>query len=194
MRSSCIYWIFSTVFILLSFIGINAQDQDSSYRNNALSFEFGLPFYIEENFTEITVSRYQQLYSLVYERKLYRKGKFNLNGDFGFAVVRNACEVIFCPAIDLSILSGFVFNHHSIRLGFGNTIGHSTAGGYYNIGYQYIFSKMYYVSLDFDQYFLFYSKKYYLPPTDDCEDCYETKYNVIELGGVIVKLGVGIKF
>ncbi len=179
-----------------------SQNHIDTVKNNAVSFTYGLPVLTTKNFSEINPYNYGRSLNIKYQRVLSRPGSFLIKSEFGLGTVRDACEFYICPVLDLSLTTEYGINRHFFLFGLGTNFnlpeGRSGISGYYKFGYSYFFSKQAFVSISVEQVLWFLADESFLPPTDDCEECYETiynnwawdsKYNIFKLN-----MGIGIKF
>ncbi len=183
-------------FLLLS------QNHIDTVKNNSISFTFGLPVWSTKNFSEIGTYNSGRSLIIKYQRILSRPGTFLVKSEFGLGTVRDACEFYICPVLDLSLTTEYGINRHFILFGLGTNFnlaeGRSGISGYYKFGYSYFFSKRAFVSISVEQVLWILADKSLLSPTDECEECYETIYNIwtwdFEDNVFKVNLGLGFKF
>ncbi len=183
-------------FLLLS------QNHIDTVKNNSISFTYGLPLWSTKNFSEISPYNYGRILMIKYQRILSRPGNFLVKSEFGLGTVRDACEFYICPVVDLSLTTEYGIKRHFILFGLGTSFnlpeGRSGISGYYKFGYSYFFSKRAFVSIYVEQVLWILADKSLLSPTDECEECYETIYNIwtwdFEDNVFKVNLGLGFKF
>jgi hypothetical protein len=191
------------IFILFSMPYFSfSQNHIDTVKNNAVSLTYGLPIGTTKNFSEITPYNYDRSLNIKYQRVLSRPGSFLIKSEFGLGTVRDACEFFFCPVLDLSITADYGIRRHFVLFGLGANFNlpeeQRGISGYYKLGYTWFFAKKAFANISVRQLIWVLAHRKYIPPTDDCEECYTTiynnwawdlKYNIFE-----INLGIGFKF